>query len=208
MAGEETLVFWLGSAGFGIATVIFASIGLKKQTAGINAELFVSFITSISYVVMALGLAIVIAPNGDPIYWSRWLFYIGSCSILTTDVALLKGESSRKIAEIGLYTGLTMLAGFLASYVTTPEKWWFFGLSSIAYIAMLFELNRGELAKKASMPKILAFVTLTWSLFPVVWVLSPTGFGVINIFVEAILYGVLDLVTKIIFGLYLIFKVK
>jgi sensory rhodopsin len=47
------------------------------------------------------------------------------------------------------------------------------------------------------------FVMVTWSLFPVVWVLAPTGLGVFTTFVEAILYLALDFITKIAFGLYI-----
>lgn len=54
-----------------------------------------------------------------------------------------------------------------------------------------------------SISSIMWFVMLTWSLFPVVWVLAPTGFGILAVDVEAILYLALDLVTKIGFGIYI-----
>jgi sensory rhodopsin len=47
---------------------------------------------------------------------------------------------------------------------------------------------------------------LTWSLFPTVWVLAPTGFGLLAVDIEAILYLALDLVTKIGFGFYVSIK--
>jgi len=43
-----------------------------------SSNVFVSFITTISYVVMALALGTSVAENGQPIYWTRWLFYIAS----------------------------------------------------------------------------------------------------------------------------------
>jgi len=46
------------------------------------------------------------------------------------------------------------------------------------------------------------FVSVTWSLFPLVRVLAPTGFTVFPNFVEFILCLVLDVSTKIVFGLY------
>jgi sensory rhodopsin len=205
MAGEE-IVFFGGAAIFGIATILFGIIDARKESESFNVELLVSFVTSISYLVMALGYATVTAPNAELIYWSRWLFYVASCSLLTSDIARRKGLPQTKIVEIGFYTGLTMFLGFMASFILTIDKWWFFGLSSIAYIAMLFELNRGP--RVGQMSKILTFVTITWTLFPVVWVLAPTGLGVLNAFITSILYLVLDLVTKTAFGLYLHQKVK
>ena len=207
MAGED-LIFYTGAAVFGIAAILFGVLNSKKQERKFNVELFVSFITSISYIVMALGYATVVAPNSELIYWSRWLFYTASCILLTTDIAHLKGVSNSKIAEIAVYTGLTMFAGFLASYFITIDRWWFFGFSSIAYLALLFELNRGARDSLPQMPKILLFVTITWTLFPVVWILAPTGFGFIDAFITSILYLGIDLITKTLFGLYLYTKVK
>jgi sensory rhodopsin len=207
MAGEE-LIYYAGAAVFGLATIIFGIMNMRKEEPKFNVELFVSFFTSISYIIMALGYATVVAPNSELIYWSRWLFYIASCTLLTTDIAHIKGLSNSKIVEVGIYTGLTMFAGFLASYFTTIDKWWFFAFSSIAYLALLFELNRGQRDNMPQMSKILVFVTITWTLFPVVWVLAPTGLGLFNTFIEAILYLILDLTTKTAFGLYLYSKVK
>jgi sensory rhodopsin len=206
MAGEE-IIYFAGAAWFGIATIIFGMLNARKESPAFNVELFVSFFTSISYIVMALGLATVTAPNSELIYWSRWLFYIGSCTLLTADIAHLKGLPKSKVAEVGIYTAVTMFAGFLASYVTTIDKWWFFAFSSIAYIAMLYELNRGQRDNIPQMPKILVFVTITWSLFPLVWILAPTGLALFDTFIEAILYLGLDLITKSAFGLYL-YKLK
>lgn len=207
LAGEE-FIFYIGGAGFGIATILFGIINARRENPPFNTELFVSFITAVSYIVMALGYATVVGLGGELVYWSRWLFYIGSCTLLTTDIAHVKGLPKAKILEVGIYTGLTMFAGFLASIITTVDRWWFFALSSIAYLAMLYELLRGQEESNPEMPKILAFVAIAWSLFPVVWVLAPTGLGVINTFVEVILYWILDLTTKTAFGLYLYTRVK
>jgi sensory rhodopsin len=207
MAGEE-IVFYGGFAIFGIATILFGIIDARKETESFNVELLVSFVTSISYLVMALGYATVIAPSTELIYWSRWLFYMASCGLLTSDIARRKGLPQAKIVEIGFYTGLVMFLGFMASAITTIDKWWFFGLSSIAYIAMLFELNTGKRDSIPQMSKILTFVTITWTLFPLVWILAPTGFGILDAFITSILYLALDLVTKTTFGLYLHQQVK
>jgi bacteriorhodopsin len=47
------------------------------------------------------------------------------------------------------------------------------------------------------------FVTITWSLFPLIWLLALTGFGFITTLVEAGLYSILDFITKIAFGVYI-----
>ena len=168
-----------------------------------SSHVFVSFFTAISYFVMALALATVSAENGEPIYWTRWLFYIASCSILTLDIATIAKKPNVKKAEVAVFTALTMFCGFLASIIITVDRWWFFGLSTAAYIGMLYTLFKPSNEGSSNISSIMWFVLLTWSLFPVVWVLAPTGFGIIAVDIEALLYLALDIVTKIAFGIYI-----
>ncbi len=152
---------------------------------------------------MALALGTAVAENGQPIYWTRWLFYIASCSILTLDIAFIARKPASEKVEVALFTGLTMFCGFLASMVVTVDRWWFFALSSAAYIGMLYTLFKRSSDERVNVTSIMWFVMVTWSLFPVVWVLAPTGLGVFTTLVEAILYLALDCTTKIAFGLYI-----
>jgi sensory rhodopsin len=197
------MIYWAGALVFGIASIVFAALlgRRRKEEAVFGSHVFVSFITTISYLVLALALGKAVAENGQPIYWTRWLFYIASCSILTLDIARILKRPTPKKFEIALFTGLTMFCGFLASLVITVDRWWFFALSTGAYIGMLYTLFGQSVSNKNS-ARLVWFVTVTWSLFPVVWVLAPTGFGVFTTIVEAVLYLALDFVTKIAFGYY------
>ncbi len=67
---------------------------------------------------------------------------------------------------------------------------------------MLYILFKPSGEGNSHVSSIMLFVILTWSLFPVVWVLAPTGFGILAVDIEAILYLALDLATKIGFGIY------
>ncbi len=184
---------------------MFAAWEKRRQSEDLvfGSNIFVSFITTISYVVMALALGTTVAENGQPIYWTRWLFYIASCSILTLDIAFIAQKPASQKVEVALFTGLTMFCGFLASIIVTVDRWWFFALSSVAYIGMLYTLFKRRGDESVNITSVMWFVMLTWSLFPVVWVLAPTGFGVFTTFAEAILYLALDFMTKIAFGLYI-----
>ena len=201
---ETSIVFWIGSVIFAISSLMFAILENRRNNREIvfRSHIFVSFITTISYVFMALALLTGVADNGQPIYWTRWLFYIASCSILTLDIAfIVKIPDSRKV-EVALFTGLTMFCGFLASFITSVDRWWFFALSSAAYVGMLYTLfKRYDGSSKSSSP-IMWFVVITWSLFPLIWVLASTGVGIFAADIEAINYLALDFITKIAFGVY------
>jgi sensory rhodopsin len=202
---EESVVFWIGALIFGLSSLMFAILENRNSSRRFlfSSNIFVSFFTTISYCVMALALATVSAENGQPVYWTRWLFYIGSCSILTIDMATIAQKPNPKKVEISIFTSLTMFCGFLASIISSADRWWFFGLSTVAYIGMLYNLFKSTNDESSNINSIMWFVVLTWSLFPVVWVLAPTGFGIIAVDIEALLYLALDIVTKIAFGIYI-----
>jgi sensory rhodopsin len=201
---EESIVFWSGALIFGISSLMFTILENRNNSRKnmFNSHVFVSFITTISYCIMALGLATVTTEGGGLIYWTRWLFYAGSCSLLTLDVTTIARKPNEKKAEVAIFTFLTMFCGYLASIILTVDRWLFFVLSTAAYIGMLYKLFNKANEESSKISSIMWFVLITWSLFPLVWVLAPTGFGIIAVDITAILYLALDIVTKIIFGIY------
>jgi len=201
---EESIVFWIGSVIFALASLVFAVLENRRNVREMvfRSHIFVSFITTISYVVMALALATGVA-NGQPIYWTRWLFYIANCRILTLDIAFIAKIPDARKVEVAVFTGLTMFCGFLATIIVSVDRWWFFGLSSAAYVGMLYTLFKRYDGSSKSISSIMWFVVITWSLFPLIWVLAPTGIGIFAADIEAILYLALDFITKIAFGVYI-----
>ncbi len=98
-----------------------------------------------------------------------------------------------------LLTWLTMFNGFLSSYIITSSRWIFFILSSAAFIGLLYIVFKGE--DNPDFKIIKQFVLVGWTLFPIVFLLSPTGIGILNTGIAESGYLILDIVTKIIFGL-------
>ncbi|MFX1509894.1 MAG: bacteriorhodopsin [Promethearchaeota archaeon] len=210
MAGEELIVFWVMAAIFGLATVMFTILSLRSGAHEFLSfvDILVAFVTTISYVVMALGFAMVTSSFGEPIYWSRWLFYMASCSLLTVSVTvILKQTRSVTLVKIPILTMLVMFCGFLAAFITGIERWWFFAFSSIAYVALLITLFRGMLREGIN-SQLMWFIIISWSLFPLVFILAPTGFGLLTTLISVILYAALDVITKILYGLIIFFRVK
>jgi sensory rhodopsin len=109
--------------------------------------------------------------------------------------------------KIPILTMLVMFCGFLAAFITSIERWWFFAFSSIAYIALLITLFKG-VPREGMNSQLMWFIIIFWSLFPLVFILAPTGFGLITTFIAVIFYAALDVITKIIYGLLILFRVK
>ncbi|HDR73074.1 MAG TPA: hypothetical protein ENN85_04080 [Methanoculleus sp.] len=194
---SEIIVFQIGAMIFAASSVVFLVGGTKKLN--FDTEFFISFITSMSYVVMSLAIATTVALGGGTIYWSRWLFYMAACPLLMYDVVRISTGSTREYPVFALLTCLTMFNGFLASFVVSSSRWIFFLFGSAAFIGLLYMVSRGQ--KNRASKTLKPFVYIGWSLFPVVFLLAPTGFGIFDAPVTAFLYLLLDLVTKLWFGI-------
>nr|MBD3205819.1 schizorhodopsin [Candidatus Bathyarchaeota archaeon] len=193
----EILIFQAGAALFALASIYFLFTGENKPN--FSTEFFISFITTTSYALMSQSLAVTFSMNGQPIYWSRWLFYMIACSLLMYDTSRVLKISERDYPFMVLLTWLTMFNGFLASYITSSSRWIFYILSSVAYIGLLYFVMKGE--DNPEFKTIKPFVLIGWTLFPVVFILAPTGIGLINTNIAEASYLVLDVATKIIFGI-------
>ncbi len=127
----ETMIMQAGALLFAAASLYFLFSGKEKPR--FSTEFFISFITTTSYSLMSVGIATTTSPSGQTIYWSRWLFYMIACSLLMYDTAKALQIPDNEYPWMVLLTWLTMFNGFLASYITTPMKWIFYILSSVAF---------------------------------------------------------------------------
>jgi sensory rhodopsin len=193
----ESIIFQIGAITFALASFYFLLSGKNKPN--FSTEFFVSFITTTSYALMGQNIATRVSLSGDTIYWSRWLFYMIACSILMYDAIKILKIPDGEFPKFAILTWLTMFNGFLSSYIITPSKWLFYILSSAAFIGLLYNLLKGK--DNPDFKTIKQFILVGWTLFPIVFLLSPTGLGIINPAIAESSYLVLDIVTKIIFGL-------
>jgi sensory rhodopsin len=193
----EEIIFYLGIIVFSFTSLMFFILK-KKNPKVASLNMIVNFTTIASYILMASGLGVIVATNGQLIYWTRWAFYAMSCSFLMIEIStILRIEKDTKL-EIIVFNSLVMVTGLFASITSDLVKWLFFAFSSIAYIYVIFLINKNRSENKF----MIGFVAIFWSGFPLVWLLSPAGFLLLDAFWTAMLYLVLDLITKVYFGFH------
>jgi sensory rhodopsin len=197
----EANVFLIGLFLYLGASTLFPALK-KKKNEFTSKNMLVSFATMTSYAVMFAGLGAVLSPLGNTIYPTRWLFYLISCSLLMYEVGIIMKKSKLDITEMIFFNIIVMLTGYLASITIGSAKLIFFAISSAAFIANLLIIHNKEGKETKFMNNVKWFVTITWSLFPIAWLLGPTGYELFNSFTVAVIYLVLDLVTKTLFGYY------
>lgn len=188
------------AAGLAIFTLSSGYFYLKaKAQKGLNTAFLVSFITLISYALMWQGSLTVVTEAGETIYWTRWIFYALSCTLLILEIARVKGIQGGTLVESIYLTAIVMLTGFLAARDLSAFRWIYLIISTIAYALLLLKVLPGQSPAKW----VNRYIFLGWTVFPIVFVFAPTGFGLIGAAAANLLYLGLDLYTKIVFNLQL-----
>jgi sensory rhodopsin len=193
------IIFTIGMALFAVSSIYFYIT--KEKSEGLNTAFLVSFVTLVSYVLMWQGSFVAESAGGQPIYWTRWLFYAASCSLLMLEISRVKGiKSTGSVAQLIYLTVIVMLTGTLAAVSSGLYSWAFFILSSIAYIILISKVLKSADEKSNW---VNTYIYLGWTGFPVVFLLAPTGLGIINSAIAMGLYLLLDFYTKIMFNIQL-----
>ena len=193
-----TAVLLAGLLIFAGSSAYFYFAGKNKN--GLNSAFLVSFITLISYVLMWQGKLTVVTEAGEPILWTRWLFYGLSCTLLMYEIAQLKQIRGERLVQLLYLTAIVMFAGLLAARDLTAVRWIHFVISSVAYILLVSQVLS---VQTAGSQWVRYYIFFGWTVFPIVFLLAPTGFGLIGAAVANLLYLLLDIYTKIVFNIQL-----
>ena len=193
------LVFLVGLVVFALSSTYFYFAGRNKNS--LNSAFLVSFITLTSYVLMWQGKLTVVTEAGQPIFWTRWLFYAVSCTLLMVEIAQVKGLQGGRLVELLYLTAIVMFTGYLAARDLTAVRWIHFVISSLAYALLVIKVLS---VQTAASRWVNSYVFFGWTVFPIVFLLAPTALGLIGAGVANLLYLVLDVYTKIIFSIQLV----
>jgi bacteriorhodopsin len=145
------------------------------------------------------------------IFYARYIDWTITTPLLLLSLLLTAGALTHTIL-ITLFADVFMIVcGLIGALTRTRYKWgfWLFGMASLLYIAyqLLIDSRRhanrlGGDTKKTFM-MCGAWLTFIWFLYPIAWGLSEGG-NVIHPDSEAIFYGILDIMSKPVFGFLLL----
>jgi bacteriorhodopsin len=187
MSVENVLI--VGAAVFVVSSLYF----LFQNKKGLNSPLLVSLTTLTSYLVMLEG-RFLIGAEADAAHWTRWAFYGLSCALLAYEISKQLGFDVPKTTKNMFLTVLVMVTGVLSSISVDEFKWMLFGVSCAAFLIILYDIFT---SKSKNLKTISPFVIAGWCVFPIIFLLSNEGLGVITGFAAVAAYLVLDIFTKI-----------
>lgn len=195
-------IFLIGAGTFTLSSIYFYLLARKKNQAGVNTALYVSLVTIASYLLMysgAFSLRVGVGVGAESIYFTRWLFYIVSCSLLVFEIGKRLSLKTPVLLESMYQIGLVMLFGFLATITESTVSGLLFVLGCVPYF-QLYGTFRRHADKEHQLE--LKYFTYLWTLFPVVMVVSPLYLGALDTLQTAVSYFVLDILTKIVYYMH------
>lgn len=210
------LWYWIGTLSMAVGTAYFgfqaARAILRRWQILWSLYFFICLIAAALYLILATGFGSVPGSDGVPTVWIRYVTWFLSTPLLLLALTYL-GRSSATLAGALLGANAFMIAtGFVATILPedTPGGlhivWW--AISSGAYVAIAWAfLGRYKREARAAMPastsvfdRLVLVHLVLWTAYPVVWIVSPEGFGTLGPDLSAMLFAILDIAAKVGFG--------
>jgi len=188
------IILMTGIAIFLLSTVYFA---LRHRKA-FNTAALVSLVTVASYIVMLEGTFALTSADGETVFYTRWLFYALSCSLLMYEIGRSLKFKRDEIATLVYLIIFVMITGTLAAVFTHGYMLAMFVVSSLAFSVIVYKLVK---AKSKNVGFVMRYIVFGWAIFPIFFILAPEGYGFITAATSAGVYLALDIFTKIIFYL-------
>lgn len=178
---------------------------------------------TISYYTMASNLGSTAIPvqfreDGIPgrtrqIFWVRWVESFITMALAAIAVLLITGIGWVTIIFTVAWVWLFTVMHLVGALTRTSYKWGYFAFGVLAYLMIAYQLmvvarpwaSRFD-TKKWWFP-LSAYLLFLWLLYPVAWGFSEGG-NRISMNREQIFYGILDILSKGVFALALVFVAR
>ena len=218
------LWLWIGVVGMSIGLVLLFFPMQKNKSVSEQgdsiAHFLVPMIAMTLYLLMALGHGSVTLPSGRVFYFARYIDWTITTPLLLLSLVsgAVKGHKHKRgalIAGLVLSDVYMIATGLVAGWTDDPTlKWWFYVLSCLSFLAiyaLLFgpfrELSLtspdGALYRKKAF--VLAAV---WFAYPIVFLVGQEGLRLWSPVVDAVLFTCLDLIAKVVYGLWAVSMVQ
>ena len=208
--------YWIGTAAMAGGAAYF---GLAASRAGErrwqilwSLYFFICLIAFALYLVMATGYGSYLADGGHNTVWIRYVTWFLSTPLLILALTFLGRSSSTLTGNLLGANAFMIATGFVATALPedTPAAlnliWWAVSTGAYVAIALAF-LGRYKREARAALPqsasvfdRIVLVHLVLWTAYPVVWLVSPEGLGIVSSGIEAGLFAVLDIAAKVGFG--------
>lgn len=160
---------------------------------------------AVAYAAMALGFTSVTAGE-TTFFLARYVDWLVTTPLIVLYLAMLTDATRRQTAALLAVDVFVILAGIAAAFSSSATRWAFFAAGAVGYLVLTAGLLRtlpAALSPDANARVRSLFVTLRnitvvlWTLYPIVWLLGPAGFGVLQYEMYTIVVVYLDFISKV-----------
>lgn len=214
-----------------ISTIIFSALAFRVPVQKRLFHILTAFITAfatLSYFAMATGDGNSFSrnvkyehPKGmDPIkhetyrqvFWARYVDWAITTPLLLLDLAFLAGMNGANMLVTIVADVLMVLTGLFAAFGRNKgQKWGYYFMGIAAFLVVIYQLvvpgRKSVLARDSKTSKfytsIAAFTLIIWSIYPIAWAIGD-GARKISVDTEVVIYAILDILAKPVFGFWLL----
>lgn len=214
------IALWIGFAFTATATAVFGFLSYIRNVrpeARLTYYLvtLINAITALAYLTMALGKTTINAHTSSRQFeWIRYAAWALVAPITVWIFGLLSGAHWVELIWVSIVTMIGVAAGFAAAISNgTNATWPLFAFGVVTFIpvfiALAFTFRRAAYKVHTEIGKLYDVVgfgsLLLYVGYVITWGVSEGGF-VTTVDQEIIIYTVLDILTKVIFGFTLIYS--
>ncbi|KAK0624960.1 putative opsin protein [Bombardia bombarda] len=147
------------------------------------------------------------------VYWGRYVDWSITTPLLLLDLCLLAGMDGAHTLMAIIADVIMVLSGLFAAFGTegTAQRWGWYGIGCVSYLFVIWHLaihgTQMVSTKGASVSRLFnglaIFTLLLWTAYPIIWAVAD-GARKTSVDTEIIIYSVLDILAKPVFGLWLL----
>jgi bacteriorhodopsin len=167
----------------------------------------ITLVGALSHFAMASGLGSM--RQGDHIvFFARSIDWVITTPLLLLNVALIAlprvPERTQLIVVLLGADILMIITGSIGTFIPSDGRWGWFGASTLGFVIIFYiiaqfsreaRLRGSEVARLYSL--LSKWIIALWVCYPVVLILGNEGLGIISLFIETVLLGILDMCAKI-----------
>lgn len=209
----QAVLHWLYVIGMGVGALHFWA--LSRNPKGVpqyeySVAIFIPIWSGLAYMAMALGQGKWEAA-GQIAHYARYLDWIVTTPLLLLALAwtAMQFMAKKDWTLIGTLMGtqvVVIVTGLIADLSERAEVrylWYFCGVA--AFLVVLWGIWNPLRAKARTQgqglsdlyDKLLIYFTVLWIGYPVVWIIGPSGLGLINQTIDTLLFCVLPFFSKV-----------
>ncbi|OYR67845.1 bacteriorhodopsin [Halorubrum ezzemoulense] len=211
MLVDTTVWAWIGALAMGAGTVppLWAWLSGSSATDESHGVYYgtlagVTGVAALAYLAMALGVGTLSTAAGE-LEVVRYVDWLVTTPLILLYLGLLARPSRRVLTGLIGVDVVVIAGGVTAAATGGAVSWAAFAVGGAAYLALVYgllvALPRSAKAEgdrvRAVFGTLRNITVVLWTLYPVVWLLAPTGFGLLTSATEMLVFVYLDIVSKV-----------